>query len=105
MDNWLVHFGAAYVVFALLIGACGLLVGIPWLLFIMKRTGYRPRDLGLLLLAFIPISWWWLPIIFGRVLWRATSTVVYWSPHPDHRSEALAAWTSPRRWLTELRGA
>lgn len=75
-----------------------LVIGVVWLVFVLRRTGYRTRDAWLLL---VPVA---NVVLLVRCVWRATSTTVTWSTRPELRSEPLALWTSPARWFAELTG-
>jgi hypothetical protein len=83
-DPWLAHFGR-YLLVSLCLGVSFyVLVGFLWMGHVLRRTGYRARDL---LWLVVPV---WGTVVSIRALWRYTARQPYWSPRPDRPSAVLA---------------
>jgi hypothetical protein len=79
-----------------------LVLGLGWVGSILRRTGYRDRDL---LFLGVPV---WNAVVVARAAWRYTSATVAWSPRDDLDSETDYAHrerlrSEPREsWLQRL---
>ena len=82
-DPWFPHFLRYLgVSFSVGIAIC-VIVGLFWWAGIFSRTGYRKRDL---LLMVVPIVG---TIVAVKVMWRYTARSVYWTPRDDRSSTIL----------------
>lgn len=63
--------------------ANAVVIGIVWTFVILTRTGYRKRDVLLLL---VPVVGW---IVSVKAIWRYTAKTMYWTPRPDRPSAPM----------------
>jgi len=63
--------------------------GLFWWAYAFSRSGYRKRDI---LLLIIPIFGF---VVAARVMWRHTARNVYWSRNEDRPSSVLSGWQRP----------
>ena len=88
-DRWFPHFLKFAGAYGAVWAAGTFVIGWFWIAHILNRTGYRRRDVLLLLVPIVNV------VMLFTALWRYTAKQPYWSPRTDRQSLPLTGTLRP----------